>query len=59
MFWTVVRPVNIEAMRWRLDAIPHDWSRQRDRWEYGHALRAVLMVVAFGALVLSAERTDG
>jgi hypothetical protein len=24
---------------WPLDAIPRDWTEQRDRWEYGHAVR--------------------
>jgi hypothetical protein len=52
-FWTVVNPVNVEMLRWRLDAIPADWSTLRDRWEYGHAARACLLTGALAALVWS------
>jgi hypothetical protein len=52
-FWTVVNPVNVEMLRWRLDAIPSDWSMLRDRWEYGHAARACLLTGALAALVWS------
>jgi hypothetical protein len=50
---SVVQPVNAEVMRWPLDAIPPDWTKRRDRWEYGHALRAGLVAAALGALVTS------
>jgi hypothetical protein len=52
IFWSLVQPVNVEVLRWRLDAIPDDWTTRRDRWEYGHALRAGLVAVAFAALTL-------
>jgi hypothetical protein len=52
-FWTIVNPVNVEMLRWRLDAIPADWSTLRDRWEYGHAARACLLTGALAALVWS------
>lgn len=55
IFWGVVQPVNVEVMRWSLDAIPHDWERRRDRWEYGHAIRAGLVAAALGALVMSRQ----
>jgi hypothetical protein len=35
------------------DTLPADWPALRDHWEYGHAVRALLQVVALGALVLS------
>ena len=53
IFWRVVQPVNAEVTRWPLDAIPPDWTKQRDRWEYGHAIRAGLVTAALGALVTS------
>lgn len=53
IFWSVVQPVNVEMMRWPLDAIPKDWTNHRDRWEYGHALRAGLVTAALAALAWS------
>jgi len=53
IFWGVVQPVNVEMMRWPLDANPQDWTNWRDRWEYGHAVRAGLATAALGALTLS------
>jgi hypothetical protein len=53
IFWLVVQPVNVEMVQWRLDAIPEDWTDRRDRWEYGHAVRAGLVTAALGALTLS------
>lgn len=56
IFWAVVQPVNAEMVRWRLDAIPRDWTDRRDRWEYGHAVRAGLVTAALGALTLTHVR---
>lgn len=53
IFWGVVQPVNVEVMRWPPDAIPHAWENRRNRWEYGHAIRAGLVTAALGALVTS------
>jgi hypothetical protein len=50
LFWRVVRPENVAIARWRLDAVPTDWQTRRDRWEYGHAIRAGLVTGALGAL---------
>jgi len=50
-FWTIVNPVNVEMVRWPLDAIPGNWATARDRWEYGHAVRAFLLTGALAALV--------
>ncbi len=52
-FWGVVQPVNAEMMRWPVEAIPQDWTNWRDRWEYGHAVRAGLATAGLGALTLS------
>jgi hypothetical protein len=53
IFWSVVNPVNVEMIKWPLDAIPPDWTTARDRWEYGHAVRAALVTSAFTALLAS------
>ena len=34
-------------------SVPLDWMQVRDRWEYGHATRAILFVVGLVALLLS------
>ena len=57
IFWGVVQPVNLEMVKWPLDAIPEDWAKLRGRWEYGHAVRAGLVTVAFGALTWSLTDT--
>lgn len=53
IFWRVVQPVNVEMVTWPLDEIPDDWARKRDRWEFGHAVRAGLVTAALGALTWS------
>jgi hypothetical protein len=53
--WFVrVSPMNAEMSRWTASAIPSDWTRVRDQWEHGHALRALLWFVAL-ALVTFVE----
>jgi hypothetical protein len=56
LFWSVVQPANVEMMRWPLDAIPQGWVSWRNRWEYGHALRAGRVTTALAALTWSALR---
>jgi hypothetical protein len=53
IFWSVVNPVNVEMQQWPLDRIPAGWSAERDRWEFGHAVRAGLLAGALAALVWS------
>ena len=52
-FWAIVNPVNVDMVTWPLDAIPYDWAKARDRWEYGHAARACLLTGALAAQVWS------
>ena len=52
----IVAPMNTVLSGWTPDAIPPDWTRVRDRWEFGHALQAVLYVIAFVALALPLVR---
>lgn len=58
LFWGVVQPVNVEMSRWPLEAIPADWPQRRDRWEYGHAIRAGLVTAALGVLMWSMLTTQ-
>ncbi len=51
IFWTVVAPANKEMISWPLDAIPPDWKAWRNRWEYGHAVRAGLVTAGLAALI--------
>jgi hypothetical protein len=53
IFWGVVQPVNVEMVQWPLDRIPDRWKKWRDRWEYGHAVRAGLVTLALGLLTWS------
>ncbi|HYZ87411.1 MAG TPA: hypothetical protein VE621_23550, partial [Bryobacteraceae bacterium] len=51
IFWTLVAPANRTMAAYDLDAIPAEWQRWRDQWEYSHAARAVLLTGALGASV--------
>ena len=53
IYWGVVQPVNTRMSRWSLEAVPSDWAKWRNRWEWGHAVRAGLVTAALGALTLS------
>jgi hypothetical protein len=59
IFWALVAPANRKMSSWELDAIPAEWQRWRDQWEYSHAARAVLVTGALGALVASVLRETG
>lgn len=56
VFWTLVFPGNQQTQNWT--TLPADWETLRARWEYGHALGAVLDLVALGALLASLLRSD-
>ena len=53
VFWIWIAPVNATLGPLTPETLPPDWSALRDRWEYSHAVRAVLQVIGLGALVLS------
>lgn len=48
---TVVAPANIEIGLWTAGAIPPGWESWRIRWEAGHALSFVLLLIGFCMLV--------
>jgi hypothetical protein len=53
LWWLCIYPVNVEMAHWTATSLPTDWEAFRRRWEYAHAVRAVLIAIAFAALVAS------
>lgn len=51
LFFVLVDPVNHAFATWTPATLPSDWSDCRARWEYGHAVRAVLAFVALLLLI--------
>ena len=52
-WFILILPMNAAFATWGPDAVPPDWTRVRDRWDYGHATGFVLHVTRFAALVAS------
>jgi hypothetical protein len=52
-FWVWVAPVNATMAPLTPETLPANWMRLRDQWEYTHAARAILQIIALGALVFS------
>ena len=52
-FWVWIAPVNATLVPLTPETLPPDWMRLRNQWEYTHAARAVLQIIALGALVFS------
>jgi hypothetical protein len=52
-WWVWVAPVNATMAPLTPETLPADWMGLRDQWEYTHAARAVLQIIALGALVFS------
>lgn len=53
IFWIWVAPVNAALAPLSAETLPPDWTRLRDQWEFAHASRAILQIVALAALVVS------
>jgi amino acid permease len=51
VFWGFTAPVNRATENWTM--LPANWEDLRAQWEYSHAARAILYVLALGALVMS------
>lgn len=51
VFWGFTAPVNRATENWTMQ--PGNWEELRAQWEYSHAGRALLYVLALGALVMS------
>jgi hypothetical protein len=57
-FFVFNGPANAALNGWTAATLPADWSALRMRWELGHALAALLALVALAA-ALRAERPRG
>jgi hypothetical protein len=53
IFWIWVAPVNAALVPLSPEMLPPDWEHLRDQWEFAHASRAILQIVALAALVIS------
>src|SRR5436190_22172829 len=53
IFWIWVAPVNAALVPLSPETLPPDWAHLRDQWEFAHASRAILQVLALAALVIS------
>lgn len=59
-FFSLIYPANQATANWT--SVPENWEALRARWEYGHALNAVLTFAAFicvAAAALTARREAG
>jgi hypothetical protein len=53
IFWIWVAPVNAVTALLTPETLPAAWASLRNQWEFAHASRAVLQIIALGALVVS------
>ena len=53
IFWIWIAPVNATMVPLTPETLPTNWMNLRDQWEYTHAVRALLQIVALGAIVYS------
>lgn len=53
VYFLFVHPANMQMQYWQLDALPWGWFSWRDRWEYGHAVRALLLLGAVSTQVVA------
>ncbi len=53
IFWIWVAPVNATTAHLTPETLPADWASLRNQWEFAHASRAVLQIIALSALVVS------
>jgi hypothetical protein len=51
LWWVLVYPVNVELAKWVNGPVPADWTDYRARWEWGHAVIALVELLGFGALI--------
>jgi hypothetical protein len=51
LWWVLVYPANVELAKWVNGPVPADWTDTRARWEWGHAIVALVELIGFAALV--------
>jgi hypothetical protein len=55
-WWWLVLPAHAQIRQWTAEALPADWTRWRDQWQFGQAGIFALHLVAFPALLLAVLR---
>ena len=57
VFWVYTYPVNVKTQNWTI--LPQDWLALRTRWEYSHAVSAIVTLLALIALLVdvTSQRT--
>jgi hypothetical protein len=53
IFWIWIAPVNAAMASLTPETLPADWMNLRKQWELTHAARALLEIIALGAVVYS------
>lgn len=56
IFWVYTAPANKVTNNWM--ELPINWSGIRNQWEYSHAVNAILYLIAFISLILSALQKE-
>jgi hypothetical protein len=56
VFFVFTFPANQQTSHWT--TLPMNWQELRMQWEYSHAARAILYLIAFATLVLSVLAGD-
>jgi uncharacterized membrane protein len=56
-FFVLNAPVNEALNGWTPQTLPTDWHRYRIQWEIGHAIAALLGVIALLAMVAAFSRS--
>jgi hypothetical protein len=51
LWWVVIYPANVELAKWVNGPVPADWTDTRARWEWGHAIIALVELIGFAALI--------
>jgi hypothetical protein len=51
LWWGLVYPANVQLASWVNGEVPPDWTDWRDRWEWGHAVIALVELAGFAALI--------
>lgn len=57
VFFSITFPANQATQNWVM--LPSNWETLRDRWEYSHAVGALLYLLALASLVLGALARRG
>ncbi len=52
-WWIWLAPVNDVIAQLTTPTLPAGWENLRNQWEYTHAVRAILQIIALGAMVFS------